>query len=182
MIVSIRRSHHTYNRVSTCIFTKAVIDPPIDAHLNSVLFFVNVPVLSENTYLICPRSSFIFKALHWNFEFDDSSCRSLPSLTNSIDIYNEIGNRDDDLIHNLWHEECNEYLHPDGIAKKGGCHRSESDGVAARGGVSHACLRRNRSMTGYGKGLSGGWGGELGSPTLPSLRFVRPRGGGRRES
>jgi hypothetical protein len=66
------------------------------------------------------------------------------------------------------------YLHPDAIVEKGGRRRSESDGVVARGGGSHACLRRNRATTGSWKRLSGGWGGESGSPTLPSLRSGSP--------
>jgi hypothetical protein len=86
-----------------------------------------------------------------------------PSLTNSIDIYSEIGNWDDELIDNHCHEECNEYLHPDAIMEKGGRCCSKSDGVATRGG-SYACLCRNRATIGYWKGLSRGWGGESGSP------------------
>jgi hypothetical protein len=58
--------------------------------------------------------------------------------------------------------------------EKGGRHCSESDGVAAPGGGSHACLRRNCAMTRSWKRLSEGWGGESGSPTLPSLRFGSP--------
>ena len=38
--------------------------PPIVQLLKTILFSVRVPVLSENIYLICPRSSLILSARH----------------------------------------------------------------------------------------------------------------------
>ena len=46
--------------------------PPTEKRLNSILFSVRVPVLSEKIYLICPKSSLILVARQIGYCFDSS--------------------------------------------------------------------------------------------------------------
>lgn len=67
--------------------------PIIVQRRNTILFSVRVPVLSEKTYWVCPRSSVILRARHWTRESFSSSYMSKswvmkktwPIFTSSMD-------------------------------------------------------------------------------------------------
>jgi len=73
---------------------------PDTVHLRkTILFSVNVPVLSEKMYFICPKSSVMFRARHCSCESVSSSYSSISwlmkytwhTLTISMETYKEIG-------------------------------------------------------------------------------------------
>lgn len=58
---------------------------PMMEHLrNTILFSVRVPVLSEKMYSICPRSSVMFRDLHWMRLSVSSSYRSASFVMKKI--------------------------------------------------------------------------------------------------
>lgn len=68
--------------------------PFIQHYLNSILFDVNVPVLSENTYSILPNSSWInvFSTLNGFYSLDIYSSNSIHVVYKYFNVSNDIIN------------------------------------------------------------------------------------------